>query len=76
MKRYILIFAMVLGITGVMAQTVSSLTPGVTGQNIKWYNDPTAGTQYTGTEALVNGIYYASQTVNGAESTARRSSSV
>jgi hypothetical protein len=73
MKRYILIFAIFLGIAGAMAQkTVSNLTERVTGDNIKWYNDPTAGSQYAGTEYLVDGThYYASQTVNGRESTLR-----
>ncbi len=39
-----------------------------TGTSIKWYDAATAGTLYAGTETLVSGTYYASQTVNGCES--------
>ncbi|PRZ19582.1 Ig-like domain-containing protein, partial [Flavobacterium granuli] len=39
-----------------------------TGTAVKWYNAATAGTQYTGTEVLATGTYYASQTTNGCES--------
>jgi hypothetical protein len=50
--------------------TVSSLQ--ATGNNIRWYNVPTGGTQLAGSTALVNGqTYYASQTKNGCESTNR-----
>jgi gliding motility-associated-like protein/uncharacterized repeat protein (TIGR01451 family) len=49
------------------AKKVSDLT--VSGAAIKWYSAATAGTLYTGTETLVTGTYYASQTVNGCEST-------
>jgi gliding motility-associated-like protein/uncharacterized repeat protein (TIGR01451 family) len=49
------------------AKKVSDLA--VTGAGIKWYSAATAGTLYTGTETLVTGTYYASQTVNGCEST-------
>ena len=43
-----------------------------TGSNLKWYSAPTGGTLYSGTDVLVNGNhYYASQTVNGAESLTR-----
>ena len=36
------------------------------GPGIVWYNMPTGGTAFTGTETLVNGkIYYAAQTVDG-----------
>ncbi|WP_420287251.1 Calx-beta domain-containing protein [Flavobacterium psychrophilum] len=48
------------------AKKVSDLV--ATGTGIKWYNAVTAGVQYTGTEVLVTGIYYASQTTNGCES--------
>lgn len=44
------------------------------GNDIKWYNSSSGGTQYTSpaTTNLINGqTYYASQTVNGVESTAR-----
>ncbi|WP_281226885.1 Calx-beta domain-containing protein [Flavobacterium aquiphilum] len=39
-----------------------------TGTSIKWYDAATAGTLYAGTETLATGMYYASQTVNGCES--------
>ncbi len=47
-----------------------------TGSNIKWYNAATGGTEYPASllplVGLTNGtIYYASQTVNGCESTTR-----
>ncbi|MEB3380414.1 Calx-beta domain-containing protein, partial [Flavobacterium psychrophilum] len=48
------------------AKKVSDLV--AIGTGIKWYNAVTAGVQYTGTEVLVTGIYYASQTTNGCES--------
>jgi hypothetical protein len=57
-----------------------SFTPGTftvanlqaTGSNIKWYAASTGGTALLSTEVLVNTHhYYASQTVNGVESTAR-----
>ena len=42
------------------------------GTSIKWYNAAIGGTQYQGTDLLVNNThYYASQTVNGCESTSR-----
>jgi hypothetical protein len=74
MKRYLLLFTILLASFSLLAQapTISSLS--VTGDNIKWYNASTGGTQYTspGITNLVHGqIYYASQTVNGVESTAR-----
>ncbi|EJL65418.1 DUF7948 domain-containing protein [Flavobacterium sp. CF136] len=41
----------------------------ITGQNIKWYNAQTAGTLLPSTTILQNnGVYYASQTINGCES--------
>jgi hypothetical protein len=70
MKRYLLIFLLLLGGGSLMAQTVSSLS--ATGTGIKWYSASSGGTLYTGTEPLVNGTtYYASQTVNGQESATR-----
>jgi hypothetical protein len=54
--------------------TVSSLvaTGSIEGAIIKWYTASSGGSQYNGKEALVNGqVYYASQTVNGCESTTR-----
>ncbi|OXB25535.1 hypothetical protein B0A80_00215 [Flavobacterium tructae] len=50
--------------------TVTSLL--ATGTAIKWYDAATAGNIVSATTALINGsIYYASQTVNGHESTTR-----
>jgi len=72
MKRYLLIFLIVITAGSLFAQTptVSDLSPN--GGGIKWYSLSSGGTLYTGTEELVNGQhYYASQTVNGVESTAR-----
>ena len=74
MKSYLLIFAFLLSSVSLLAQapTISSLS--VTGSTIKWYNASSGGTQYTdpANTALVNGqTYYASQTVNGVESTTR-----
>lgn len=44
----------------------------ITGTNIKWYTAAVGGTLLTNTSTLVNGSsYYASQTLNGCESTAR-----
>jgi hypothetical protein len=77
MKRYFLIFMILLAISNAMAQShVSDLvvTPAFSGGTIKWYNSSTGGTQYTtpATTALVNGTtYFASQTVNGVESATR-----
>ena len=70
MHRIVIFIALFLMSLITSAQTVSSLS--ASGSGIKWYNASTGGTAYTGTEALVNGqTYYASQTVNGVESTAR-----
>ncbi|GGG91284.1 hypothetical protein GCM10011416_04860 [Polaribacter pacificus] len=50
--------------------TVSSLV--ATGSTIKWYAAATGGVAIEGTTTLINDtVYYASQTVNGSESTAR-----
>lgn len=50
--------------------TISNLT--ITGQNIKWYSSPTSTTVLANNTVLVhNTIYYASQTVNGCESSNR-----
>ncbi|WP_433780055.1 gliding motility-associated C-terminal domain-containing protein [Flavobacterium anhuiense] len=45
---------------------VSDLSPS--GASYKWYNANTGGTLYGGTETLVTGTYYVSQTANGCES--------
>lgn len=48
--------------------TLNNIT--ITGQNIKWYDAPTAGNLLTNTTLLQNGTtYYASQTINSCEST-------
>jgi len=49
--------------------TVAALLP-VSSSNatIKWYNIATGGTALAATDAVVNGTYYVSQTVNGCES--------
>ena len=50
--------------------TIANLT--VTGTAIQWYSAAAGGTTLASTTALVNGTtYYASQTVNGLESTSR-----
>ncbi len=49
--------------------TVAQLV--ATGTAIKWYRDPVGGTPLASTDALSNDYYFASQTVNGCESTQR-----
>jgi hypothetical protein len=49
--------------------TVANLT--ATGTNIKWYSTPTGGSPLAPVTLLQSGSYYASQTVNGVESTNR-----
>jgi len=76
MKRQLLIFLILLAACTAMAQShVSDLVViPISGGTIKWYNAANAGTEYTNpsTTVLVSGQkYYASQTVNGVESTAR-----
>ena len=42
------------------------------GQNIIWYDAPVGGTAYSTTDPLIDGeVYYASQTIDGCESTLR-----
>ena len=70
MKKYFLIIAMFLEILCLKAQTVSSLISSGTG--IKWYTTATGGTALLASTPLVNGTtYYASQTVDGVESSVR-----
>jgi len=62
--------------TGLASQTfcgVSTIFNLIaTGTNLKWYTSPTSTTELSTTTVLVNGNrYYASQTVNGCESTTR-----
>ena len=73
MKRFLLIYLILISVGVLLAQTptVDNLTV-TSGSVIKWYSATTGGTLYTGTEALVNGQhYYASQIVNGVESVNR-----
>ncbi|MDP5202408.1 hypothetical protein Q9Q97_22640, partial [Flavobacterium sp. DG2-3] len=49
--------------------TVANLQ--ATGTTLKWYNASTNGTQYVGTETLVSGNYYVSQTANSCGESAR-----
>ncbi|WP_116788745.1 fibronectin type III domain-containing protein [Flavobacterium psychrotrophum] len=46
--------------------TVANLV--ASGVNIRWYRAATGGTAVTSNTALVSGVYYATQTVNGCES--------
>lgn len=73
MKKSLLILMLLLAVGSSIAQgpTLGNLV--VTGTDIKWYNAASGGDQYTNLlTPLVNGtIYYASQTVNGVESTSR-----
>ena len=74
MRYYSLVFIFLLASAGLLAQAPKISNLSVTGENIKWYDSPTGGTEYTSpaTTNLVNGqIYYASQTVNGVESATR-----
>lgn len=72
MKRYLLTFLILIGVGSLLAQTPTVNNLSATGTNVKWYNAATGGTAYTGSETLVNGQhYYASQIINGVESTSR-----
>lgn len=72
MKRYLLTFLILIGVGSLLAQTPTVSSLSATGTNVKWYNAATGGTAYTGSETLVNGQhYYASQIINGVESTSR-----
>jgi hypothetical protein len=73
MKRFLLICFLLFTAGSLVAQTptVASLTT-TSGTAIKWYSAATGGTELPSSTALVNATtYYASQTVNGVESTAR-----
>ena len=74
MKRLLLIFIILLVAGAAMAQKhVSDLvvSPLYSGGTIKWYDAATGGNVIPGTDLLTSRTYYASQTVNGVESTAR-----
>ena len=73
MKRFILICMILFTAGSLVAQTptVASLTT-TSGAAIKWYSAATGGSALATSTALANGTtYYASQTVNGVESTTR-----
>ena len=71
MKKYLLIFALLLGAVSSWGQTVGNLS--ATGEGIKWYAESTGGTALLDGTGLEDGeTYYASQTVNGVESTDRK----
>ena len=70
MKKYLLIFVLLFGALVVKSQTVANLVASGTG--IKWYAAATGGSALSASTPLVNGTtYYASQTVNGVESSVR-----
>lgn len=70
MKKYLLIFALMFGGLVTRSQTISNLL--ATGTGIKWYAAATGGTALSASTPLVNGtVYYASQTINGVESSLR-----
>ncbi len=50
--------------------TIASLN--INGTNIKWYDAATGGNLLSNTTSLINGTYYASQTLNGCESVLRK----
>ena len=69
-KKLFLALALLCEIMAVKSQTVSSLV--ATGTGIKWYAAATGGSALSASTPLVNGTtYYASQTVNGMESSLR-----
>ncbi|MFC6875717.1 gliding motility-associated C-terminal domain-containing protein [Flavobacterium myungsuense] len=52
------------------SSTIANLS--ATGSNIQWYSSPTGGTSLANTISLINGtVYYATQTINGCESSVR-----
>lgn len=72
MKRFILIFSLLIIVGNLAAQTPTIANLTVTGSNIQWYSASTGGVQLDPSTILVNGThYYASQTVNCTESANR-----
>lgn len=72
MKRYLIFFALLLGTISLTAQTPTVANLSASGTGIKWYDAPTGGNILSSTTVLANGQhYYASQTINGCESTTR-----
>src|SRR5690606_19279697 len=55
-------------ITRCQGATVADLATAVTGTGLQWYAASTGGTALLNTLTLVAGSYFASQTVNGCES--------
>jgi hypothetical protein len=73
MRRFLLICLILITAGSLVAQTptVADLTT-TSGSNIKWYSASTGGSALATSTVLVNGTtYYASQTINGVESTSR-----
>jgi hypothetical protein len=71
MKRYLLIFVMLLGTVSLIAQTPTVTNLAAIGTGIKWYAAATGGVALVTSTTLVNGTdYWASQTLNGCESKA------
>ena len=71
-RKCLLALALLCEIMVLKSQTVSNLV--ATGTGIKWYAAATGGTALLASTPLVNGTtYYASQTVNGVESSVRMS---
>jgi hypothetical protein len=69
---FLLLLCFTLFVSHLQAQTPTVSSLQATGTGIKWYSAASGGILYTGTEALVDGqSYFASQTVNGCESTTR-----
>ncbi len=65
----------IISITPVPDVPDQSFTPGstfedldVTGQNLRWYTDPSGGTPFDPQTVINNGTYYVSQTIDGCES--------
>jgi hypothetical protein len=72
MKRNLLIFAMLFAAYSLIAQAPTIESLATTGTGVKWYDAPTGGNLLPSTTVLINGQhYYASQTINGCESTTR-----
>lgn len=72
MKKYLLISLLLLATVVLKAQTPTLAELQPTGNHITWYDAATGSNVVLKTSLLVNGRhYYASQTVNGVESTAR-----
>ncbi len=70
MKRYLLVLVLLFVTVSLKSQTIANLVASGTG--IKWYAASEGGSSLAASTVLVNGAtYYASQTINGIESSAR-----